>query len=137
MNVSEFPQAIDMAVLIRRQKRATDIWLALGFRHDDVDLWAMLCGWLETQSRKAAYRDQVPPMLRPLLWTSREAKAVRRAWHERELLPVFWSTGWGWRLRTDWRERLAQVRRWDMNYGETSWEERPNVLLTARDYFPF
>lgn len=118
MRVSEFPQPIDMARLVWRQKRATDIWLALGFRHDDVDLWAMLCGWLETQPRKAAYRDVVPPMVRPLLWSSREATAVRRLWHERELLPVFWSRGWGWRLRTDWRERLRQWRDWDMMLGK-------------------
>ena len=131
--------ALDWTVLIQRHIRETDRWMALGCRHDDIDLWAMLCGWLASRPSHAAYRDDFPPLVRPLVWSSREAVAVRRLWHDRELLPIFWRTGWGWRLRTDWCARLGQLRTWEHDHGQTSWHELPASQpdTGADEDFPF
>ena len=120
------------------KQRRTDAWLALGLEPQDPDLWAMLGGFLATRDGHAAYWHDVPPLLQPLLWSSREALAARHFWHARELLPVFYRTGWGWRLRTDWVTRIQQMRQDDMHapMNHTGRVTGPDTSVGPED-FPF
>ncbi|WP_346206802.1 hypothetical protein NSS89_01345 [Caldifermentibacillus hisashii] len=74
----------------------------------DLQEWKELCEWLSTKKGKAAYTDGID--VNQHLLSQEEIFVQMRKWmNENNVLPVFWSSGWGWRLRKDWKERLAKA----------------------------
>ncbi|MGG0939226.1 hypothetical protein ABHN11_24745 [Brevibacillus centrosporus] len=68
-----------------------------------------LCEFLVQQPGKCAYTGSVPRGLQYLL--DRPLLEKRNQLKEKGLLPVFYSTGWGWRLRKEWESMLQTLEK--------------------------
>ena len=107
------------------KQRVFDTWMQQGYRCDDPEVWGMLCGWLALHPRRAARRYEFPQVVQPLLGRAREAQAVRDDLAERDLLPIMYRVGWGWRLRRNWEWRLR------------CWRVAQRRVIQSDNEFPF
>lgn len=102
----------------------TQRWRDQGYAPDQMDLWIMLCGYLDLKGGQHAI-GILPKVLYPLLLDQPEAVAVRRWFGARQALPVEERADARVALLPDWRERLQRMR--ELEY----------VAYTSRDYVAF
>lgn len=90
---------------IQQQRAAFN---SLEARRQRLQDWQALCTWLEDQPYNASYRPKGQGAY--LLGKGRPgySKLLKA---ERLRMPVFWSTGHGWRLNTGWAEVLDAEER--------------------------
>lgn len=91
----------------------TQQWIAAGYRHDDPELWAQFCEWLEEHG--PVTQSGIPSEFYYLTIRSNENKYW--GWlYENHLAPIWYRRGSsgrggnGYLVKKDWRERLAIMR---------------------------